>query len=68
MNGNLYIYIAVVVVALLLLRKVYTRLQLSVAKHPSLRGHSKWSRRVASMIPFFEYDESQFFCSDGAPE
>ena len=68
MNGNLYIYIAVVVVALLLLRKVYTRLQLSVAKHPSLRGHSKWSRRVASMIRFFEYDESQFFCSDGAPE
>ncbi len=25
------------------------------------------SRRVARLIPYFEYDEAQFFCSDGAP-
>lgn len=48
--------------------KIYIRLQLSRAKHPSLRGHSKWSRRLAKQIPFFSYDETRFFNSDGAPE
>jgi glutamate-1-semialdehyde 2,1-aminomutase len=33
-----------------------------------LRGHSKWSRRIARWIPFFEFDEARFFGSDGAPE
>jgi glutamate-1-semialdehyde 2,1-aminomutase len=44
------------------------RLQLSRAKHPSLRGHAKWSRRVARLVRFFEYDERTFFVSDAAPE
>jgi glutamate-1-semialdehyde 2,1-aminomutase len=47
--------------------RCYTRLQLSLAKHPSLKGHSKWARRVAKLIPFFEYSGDQFFSSDGAP-
>lgn len=68
MNQDLYIYIPLAGLALVFLRKSYTRLQLSRAKHPSLRGHSKWSRRVASMVRFFEYDENRFFCSDGAPD
>ena len=46
--------------------KAWTRLQLSRAKHPSLVGHAKMSRRVARQIPFYEYDESAFFASDGA--
>ncbi len=50
------------------LRKVFIRLQLSVAKHPSLRGHSKWSRRIAKILPFFEYDKAEYFSTDGAPE
>lgn len=56
------------VITIVILKKIWTRLQLSRAKHPSLRGHSKWSRRIARQIPFFEYDKPQFFCSDGAPE
>jgi glutamate-1-semialdehyde 2,1-aminomutase len=44
------------------------RLQLSRAKHPSLRGHSRWSRRIARLIRFFEYDQDTFLVSDGAPE
>ena len=55
-------------IGLFLFYKVYVRLQLSVAKHPSIKGHSKWSRRIANVIPFFDYDESQYFCTDGAPE
>jgi glutamate-1-semialdehyde 2,1-aminomutase len=43
------------------------RLELSRAKHRSLAGHSRLSRRVASLIPFYDYDEVRFFCSDGAP-
>jgi glutamate-1-semialdehyde 2,1-aminomutase len=54
-------------VAALAAFKVKRRLELSRAKHPSLAGHSKMSRRIARLIPFYEYDEAGFFCSDGAP-
>jgi len=47
--------------------KVHRRLQLSKAKHPSLAGHARMARRIASLVPFYEYGESRFFCSDGAP-
>jgi glutamate-1-semialdehyde 2,1-aminomutase len=50
-----------------LLRKAYVRLQLSLAKHRSLAGHSRMSRRFASWVPFYEYDESTFFGVDSAP-
>jgi glutamate-1-semialdehyde 2,1-aminomutase len=51
-----------------LLWKLKTRLTLSLAKHPSLRGHARMARRVAPLMPFYEYDEAQFFRSDDAPE
>jgi glutamate-1-semialdehyde 2,1-aminomutase len=44
------------------------RLQLSKAKHPSLTGHARMARRVASLVPFYDYDEKRFFTSDGAPD
>jgi glutamate-1-semialdehyde 2,1-aminomutase len=44
------------------------RLELSKAKHRSLTGHARMSRRVAALLPFYEYGESRFFCSDGAPD
>jgi glutamate-1-semialdehyde 2,1-aminomutase len=43
------------------------RLELSLAKHPSLTGHARMARRIASLIRFYEYDESRFFSSDDAP-
>src|SRR5262245_43361875 len=49
------------------LAKVKRRLELSMAKHPSLTGHARMARRMASLIPFYEYDESRFFNSDDAP-
>ena len=45
-----------------------SRLELSLAKHRSLTGHSKMSRRVAALIPFYDYDEARFFQSDDAPD
>src|SRR6266700_1747844 len=47
--------------------KARARLNLSRAKHRSLSGHSKMSRLVARLIPFYEFDINEFFCSDGAP-
>lgn len=52
----------------LLINKVRVRLQLSRAKHPSLTGHSKMARRFAAQVPYYEYEESQFFRADSAPE
>ena len=43
------------------------RLELSRAKHPSLTGHARMARRVASWLPGYGYDEQRFFASDGAP-
>ena len=43
------------------------RLQLSLAKHPSLAGHTRLAKRVASLVPGYAYDEAHFFGSDGAP-
>jgi glutamate-1-semialdehyde 2,1-aminomutase len=43
------------------------RLELSLAKHPSLAGHSRMAKRVARLLPGYAYDEQRFFGSDGAP-
>jgi len=51
-----------------LLAKAARRLELSVAKHPSLAGHAKMSRRVAGLLPFYEFDGDRFFRADDAPD
>jgi glutamate-1-semialdehyde 2,1-aminomutase len=61
----LYGLAAVMLAAALL--KLKRRLELSLAKHPSLTGHARMARRIASLIPFYEYDEARFFSSDDAP-
>lgn len=45
----------------------YRRLQLSLAKHPSLTGHSKMAKRVTRLIPAIHYGEDRFFNCDGVP-
>jgi glutamate-1-semialdehyde 2,1-aminomutase len=67
LNSTFILYIVGAVVGLFILRKVQIRLQLSRAKHRSLAGHSKWSRRLARLIPFYEYSEAEFFSADDAP-
>ena len=65
------LYLAVIAGAILLsvaVAKAKTRLELSRAKHRSLAGHARMARRIASLIPFYEYDEQQFFRSDVAPQ
>jgi glutamate-1-semialdehyde 2,1-aminomutase len=60
-------YIAGALVVLIVLRKAQLRLMLSRAKHPSLAGHARLARLVSRIIPYYEYDETQFFSADDAP-
>ena len=46
--------------------RLYRRLQLSRAKHPSLAGHGRLSRRLAKLVPFYEYALDEAFACDGA--
>jgi glutamate-1-semialdehyde 2,1-aminomutase len=48
--------------------KARSRLELSRAKHASLTGHSRMARLVASLVPFYQYDEVRFFTADDAPD
>src|SRR5262245_15941846 len=49
------------------LYKLKRRLELSRAKHPSLRGHARIGLWIAKRVPFYEYDEQRVFRSDDAP-
>ena len=44
------------------------RLELSKTKHRSLAGRARIARLVASLVPFYRYDEAQIFKADAAPE
>jgi glutamate-1-semialdehyde 2,1-aminomutase len=48
--------------------RLRSRLQLSRAKHPSLAGHARIARRVAALVPFYQYDDGRFFAADNAPD
>ena len=67
MDYTMILYLLAALVLLFVLRKLQMRLQLSLAKHRSLTGHARMSRRLASIVPFYEYDESHFFRADDAP-
>jgi glutamate-1-semialdehyde 2,1-aminomutase len=47
--------------------KLKMRIDLSRAKHRSLAGHSRLARRMAALVPYYEYDDARFFSSDDAP-
>ena len=68
MNETLPLYVAGVGVLAAAFPRLKRRLELSRAKHRSLTGHSRMAKRVARLIPYYEYDEDRFFAADGAPE
>ena len=67
MEETLIMYALGAAAAALALPKIKTRLELSKAKHPSLSGHSRMARRIAALVPYYEYDEARFFRCDDAP-
>ena len=44
------------------------RLTLSRAKHRSLTGHARMAKRLAGLVPFYDYDARRFFRADDPPE
>jgi glutamate-1-semialdehyde 2,1-aminomutase len=67
MNETLPLYAAGAVALAALLPRVKRRLELSRAKHRSLAGHAKMSRKVAKLLPFYEFAEADIYAVDGAP-
>ena len=67
MSTMIIVYLLAALVLIVLLRKLQVRLQLSVAKHRSLTGHARMARRMARLVPFYEYGEDRIFSADGAP-
>ncbi|MEM9620613.1 MAG: aminotransferase class III-fold pyridoxal phosphate-dependent enzyme [Pseudomonadota bacterium] len=60
-------YVCLALIGALWVRKLQVRLRLSRAKHPSIQGHAKISRRLARLVPFYEYGQEEAFASDDAP-
>ncbi len=60
-------YLIAAPIVAILLWKLQARLVLSRAKHPSLGGHARIARVFASLVRYYEYDETRFFAADGAP-
>jgi glutamate-1-semialdehyde 2,1-aminomutase len=67
-NESLLLYSLGAGAAALSLPALKARLELSLAKHPSLAGHARLARRVAALVPGYAYGEDRFFRSDGAPD
>ncbi len=65
--AGLALFVLGILTTLWLSWRLQLRLELSSAKHRSLAGHARWSRRLAKLLPFYEFDESEFFNADDAP-
>ena len=57
-NETFVLYALGAVALAVLLPGLKMRLELSKAKHPSLSGHSRMARRIAALLPFYEYDDA----------
>ncbi|HTB30118.1 MAG TPA: aminotransferase class III-fold pyridoxal phosphate-dependent enzyme [Steroidobacteraceae bacterium] len=68
MSNTMIVWIAVACALVALLPKLRLRLQLSRAKHRSVAGHSRMARRLARLIPYYEYGEDRIFRVDDPPE
>jgi len=65
---TIILYAVYFLIGMYLFRKIQVRLRLSMAKHPSLAGHSKMARRIAKIIPAYQIDSDKIFSTDNAPE
>ncbi len=66
-SETIFLYTVGAAAVALALPKLVSRLELSRAKHPSISGHSRMARRLASWLPGYGYDDAHFFNADDAP-
>lgn len=64
---NILVGLVVLAGLIQLMRKAWQRLQLSLAKNPSLGGHLRWAKRITRRIPGYSYPIERWFDIDGAP-
>src|ERR1700691_4138285 len=64
---NALILLGLLALLLLLCLELLPRVRLSLAEHRSLEDPPRWARRLARLVPYYEYDEQRFFCADDAP-
>jgi len=62
------VYITAIAAAVALAPAAVRRFRLSRAKHPSPAGHARISKRLARLVPIYQYGEQEFFRCDGAPD
>jgi glutamate-1-semialdehyde 2,1-aminomutase len=67
MNTPTIVLAAGIAILALLSGPVRQRVALSRAKHRSMAGHSRMGRWLSALVPFYDYDEAEFFRSDDAP-
>ena len=67
MSAQLIPYLMGGALLVVALYKLKVRLELSRAKHPSLRGHARIGAWIARHVPFYDYDDARVFRSDDAP-
>jgi len=65
-TGTIASHVAAGALVALVAPKLRARLMLSRAKHRSLAGHSRMSRRVAGLLPRYAQDDATFFAADDA--
>lgn len=65
---EMIVYILGTIIFVIILMLIRQRLELSIAKHPSLGGHPRMARRLAALIPFYSYDETTAFGLDNPPD
>src|SRR6476620_1252723 len=64
--GSVAAFMLAALLAVMVALKLRARLALSRAKHRSLAGHSRMSRRIAALLPRYAYDDAAFFAADDA--
>jgi glutamate-1-semialdehyde 2,1-aminomutase len=66
-TGSLAALMLAALLLVMLALKLRARLALSRAKHRSLAGHARLSRRIAALVPRYAFDGLDFFAADDAP-
>src|SRR6266436_5232136 len=64
--GSVAAFMLAALLAVMVALKLRARLALSRAKHRSLAGHSRLSRRIAALVPRYAFDDADFFRADDA--
>lgn len=63
---SLWQFAALAILGAFTVFKLTRRLELSLAKHPSLLGHSKMLRFFTKFVPYYRLEKEDFFVCDGA--